>query len=236
MEYLKDNPKQLWFKRKLFGWGWTPVKWQGWLTIALYVTGILLLSFTLGDTTSNLEITLRFALPIILMTAILIWICYKKGEKPKWQWGLSKSRDFPDSFYRVTVKGLFVKDGKILLFKESDNLSGKWELPGGGLNFGEDISQAIKREIEEESGLKIKNISEKPVYVWTWKFEHQRDMNWYYSLVLVYRVEFENLDFRASDECEKIEFFSKEELNNIELCHQTNGLKKFFDPKDFNQS
>lgn len=31
LEYLKDNPKHLWFKRKLYGWGWVPVRWQGWL-------------------------------------------------------------------------------------------------------------------------------------------------------------------------------------------------------------
>lgn len=75
------------------------------------------------------------------------------------------STHFPDSFYRVTVKGLFVKDGKILLLKESKKLSGQWELPGGGLNFGEDIHQGLKREIEEETGMKVKSISEKPVYV-----------------------------------------------------------------------
>ena len=64
------------------------------------------------------------------------------------------SKDFPDSFYRVTVKGLMVKDGKLLLLKESNNLSGQWELPGGGLDFGEDIHSALKREIEEEAGIK----------------------------------------------------------------------------------
>lgn len=29
VEYLKDNPEGYWFKRKLYGWGWTPAKWQG---------------------------------------------------------------------------------------------------------------------------------------------------------------------------------------------------------------
>jgi hypothetical protein len=35
---------------------------------------------------------LVFALPIILSTALLIFICYKKGEKPRWQWGPPKNR------------------------------------------------------------------------------------------------------------------------------------------------
>jgi 8-oxo-dGTP diphosphatase len=144
-----------------------------------------------------------------------------------------QSKYFPNSFYRVTVKGLFVKDGKILLLKESEKISGKWELPGGGLNFGEDIHQGLKREITEETGFVVKSISKNPVYVWTWKFENARRMDWYYSLVLAYKVELENLNLKVSDECEKFEFFSKEELENIELCNQTNGFKKVFNPEDF---
>lgn len=146
----------------------------------------------------------------------------------------AQSPHFPNAFYRVSVKGLFVKDGKILLLKEPKALSGQWELPGGGLDFGEEIHKALKREIEEETGLPVKNISERPLYVWTWRFENRRNMDWYYSLVLGYRIELESLEFKKTDECEDIEFFSKDELNDIELCEQTNGLKNVFNPTDFN--
>jgi NADH pyrophosphatase NudC (nudix superfamily) len=71
------------------------------------------------------------------------------------------------------------------------------------------------------------------MYVWTWRYENKRNMDWYYSLVVGYKVEFESLDFRTTEECEEIGWFSKEELENIELCWQTNGLKKVFNPNDF---
>jgi 8-oxo-dGTP diphosphatase len=116
---------------------------------------------------------------------------------------------FPNSFYRVTVKGLFVKDGKVLLLKESKKLSGQWELPGGGLNFGEDIHQGLKREIEEETGMRVKSISEKPVYIWTWRLENKRNMDWFYSLVLAYKIEIESLEYKKTDECEEIGFFKR---------------------------
>lgn len=145
----------------------------------------------------------------------------------------NQSKYFPDSFFRVTVKALVVKDGKILLIKESPELSGKWELPGGGLDFGEDIHEGLRREVEEEMGVKVKSIEERPQYVWTWKYENKRNMDWYYSLVVAYKVEFESLDFKITEECEEIGWFSKEELENIELCWQTNGLKKVFNPEDF---
>jgi len=144
-----------------------------------------------------------------------------------------KSKDFPDSFYRVTVKALIFKDNKILLIRESAKLSGKWELPGGGLDFGEDIHNGLKREIEEEMMVKVKNIEERPMYAWTWKYENQRNLDWYYSLVLGYKTELESFEFKLTEECEEIGWFSKEDLENIELDSQINGLKKVFNPRDF---
>lgn len=144
-----------------------------------------------------------------------------------------QSNHFPDSFYRVSVKGIFVKDGKVLLVREAESLSGKWELPGGGLDFGEEIHQGLKREIEEEVGIHVTAISEKPVYVWTCRFEQGRNMDWYYSLVLGYQIELENLAFKVTEECEEIRFFSKEELETINLGAQTKGLYKILNLKDF---
>jgi 8-oxo-dGTP diphosphatase len=146
---------------------------------------------------------------------------------------LPKSTYFPDCFYRVTVKALVVRDGKILLLKESSQLSGKWELPGGGLDFGEDTIEGLKREIYEEMGVSVKSVDKRPMYVWTWRFVNGRGMDWYYSLVVCYRVELNSFDFRVNDECEEIGWFSREELLQIELCKQTNGLKDHYNPDDF---
>ncbi len=94
INYLKDNPQGYWFKAKLYGWGWTPARWQGWLVILAYIAIILTLVLNIEedipgnpDSGSNF---LVFGLPIILLTALLIFICYKKGEKPRWQWGPPK--------------------------------------------------------------------------------------------------------------------------------------------------
>ncbi len=94
IEYLKDNPQGYWFKAKLYGWGWTPVRWQGWLVVLAYIASMLTIVFIAEDSLpgnpdsgSNF---LTLALPVILLTALLIIICYKKGEKPRWQWGPPK--------------------------------------------------------------------------------------------------------------------------------------------------
>ena len=73
--------KKFWFKRKLYGWGWTPCTWQGWLVILVWT-----ILFIPAITNLDHEIYKNY-LFIFLSIAALIAICYKKGEKPKWQWG-----------------------------------------------------------------------------------------------------------------------------------------------------
>lgn len=87
LDYLKDNPEGYWFKRKLYGWGWTPARPQGWLVILGYVLSVIAVSFIVDEVSSGMEIVLTFVLPVTLLTIILIGICYKMGERPRWQWG-----------------------------------------------------------------------------------------------------------------------------------------------------
>ena len=90
INYLKDNPEGYWFKRKLYGWGWTPSSWQGWLIVSLYVFLIIIFSLTIDENSPLQEIMFTFVLPVVLLTVALVRIAYKKGEKPKWMWGLPK--------------------------------------------------------------------------------------------------------------------------------------------------
>ena len=143
------------------------------------------------------------------------------------------SNDFPESFYRVSVKGLHVQNDKILLVKEPLELSGQWELPGGGLDFGENPREGLEREVEEEMKLDVISVSDQPIYVWTAKFENYRSMDWYYSVVLGYKIEFANLDFTPTEECEDIGFFDADELQSLDMYHQSEHLRRFFNPKDF---
>lgn len=75
--------------------------------------------------------------------------------------------------FHITVKGIVVLNNKILLMKRvhpsSDGL-GYWELPGGGLEYGETPNQALIRELKEETGLDIVII--KPAYTFTKIREH----------------------------------------------------------------
>ena len=61
--------------------------------------------------------------------------------------------DHLDCLYRISLKALIYNDaGQILVVKEIDRTY--WDLPGGGMDFGETIESSLKRELYEEVGYK----------------------------------------------------------------------------------
>lgn len=83
-----QTPKKFWFRRKTYGWGWTPCSWEGWVVVLVYVI-LVTVPFCFVDLRqySGTEIIFRFYLHIFILTVVLLWLCYKKGESPRWQWG-----------------------------------------------------------------------------------------------------------------------------------------------------
>ena len=89
--------KEIWFKRKKYGYGWTPVTWQGWVVTGLYVVLVVVFAMTIDETSSVSEVMFTFVLPAALLTFTLIRIACKKGETPRWQWGNSSNQTSEDS-------------------------------------------------------------------------------------------------------------------------------------------
>jgi len=59
----------------------------------------------------------------------------------------------------VVVTAFILRDGKVLVGKRIGSIgSGTWCIPGGRMKFGEELHECAKREILEETGLKIKNL------------------------------------------------------------------------------
>jgi 8-oxo-dGTP diphosphatase len=62
-----------------------------------------------------------------------------------------------DYRHRPAAFGIGVRDGEIAMVKVTVEGQGTWfDLPGGGVDPGEDDAQAMVREFGEETGLKIR--------------------------------------------------------------------------------
>ena len=55
----------------------------------------------------------------------------------------------------IRVAGLLVHEGSILMVEQGRGGDRYWLLPGGGVQFGETLSDALKREFDEELGMRV---------------------------------------------------------------------------------
>jgi len=77
-----------------------------------------------------------------------------------------------DIVQQLAMKALVVKNGKVLVLREAATYGegtnrGRYHLPGGRVEKGEKIEEALKREVLEETGMSIE--IEYPVYVGEWR-------------------------------------------------------------------
>ncbi len=89
---------------------------------------------------------------------------------------------------RVAVRGIIVVDGKLLCFKlrskHGDDITKYWCVPGGGVDVGEPLLEALEREMIEETGVKpeIGNL----LYVQQFfdkQFEHKEQMEFFFHII-----------------------------------------------------
>lgn len=108
--------------------------------------------------------------------------------------------------------------GKLLLEKRRD--SDTWGLVGGGVKKTETELQAIVREVYEELGLRIpkEKFHKLAVYGEPGRIAAFRDGSVWRMVVMVFGLELEEEpQMTISAESKDLRFFSKEELNDIEI-------------------
>lgn len=78
-----DEPRQYWFRAKQYGWGWgLPSSAAGW---AFFLVWFAVLAAGVAWLKSYHR--LAAVAFLALMTAVLVLVCYEKGEPPSWRWG-----------------------------------------------------------------------------------------------------------------------------------------------------
>jgi ADP-ribose pyrophosphatase YjhB (NUDIX family) len=121
--------------------------------------------------------------------------------------------------YRISVKSLIKdKEGRILLIREKD---GRWELPGGGLEHGEDPTIGLSREVEEEIGFKVEHVAPSPSAFWTInkKVGHP-EMTWFAFVAYDVQVSGE-IKLGHNDEAHEARYVAAEEAKQLPLHENT---------------
>jgi asparagine N-glycosylation enzyme membrane subunit Stt3 len=85
---MEENKKKIWFPSMKYGVGWgLPITWQGWAVLLAYMLLMIVGSVFLTSSPSRLAF---FPAYVMCLTAFLIFICWKKGEKLSLRWGDKK--------------------------------------------------------------------------------------------------------------------------------------------------
>lgn len=112
-----------------------------------------------------------------------------------------------------SVKGFIMHNGKFLIMHGNQVTENVWELPGGRMEFGETAEETLIREMQEETGLRIKPI--KVLDTWNVvKEEHQIT-----GIIYSCEIADENINIALSAEHDQYQWV-KPQASSLELMHK----------------
>ncbi len=122
--------------------------------------------------------------------------------------------------WRPSAYGIIINDNKVLLSKQF----GKYDLPGGGVDLGEDLKDAVIREVKEETGIDV----DKPKVIGIENsFFHaaHSNNNSYHSILIYYTCEYmggelsiDGFDDHEKEYAEMAEWVSLDSIDSIEIA------------------
>ena len=127
----------------------------------------------------------------------------------------------------VGVAAIVTQNNRVLLGKRKGvHGAGCWAFPGGHLEFNESIEGCAAREVDEETGLSIKNCR----YA-TCTNDLFRETNKHYvTLFVVCEYESGEPEVKEPEKCEKWEWFTWNEFPEPLFLSLENLLDKAFNP------
>lgn len=127
-----------------------------------------------------------------------------------------------DLSWRPAVYGIVIEDGKLLMPKQFKT---KYNLPGGGVNLGEDLEAALIREVKEETGIDVEVLRLAGFKTSIFYAEHDHgDKRAYHSLLFYFlckkvggKLSMEGFDEQEQRYAEMPEWVSLGRLDDLEM-------------------
>jgi hypothetical protein len=80
---MREEPRY-WFPAKTYGWGWgLPTTWQGMLVMVAFVALVVFGAIRVLPRHG----VFVFVAYTVLLGIALTFVCWWKGEPPRWRWG-----------------------------------------------------------------------------------------------------------------------------------------------------
>ena len=127
---------------------------------------------------------------------------------------------------KVDVRGAVFQDDKLLMVRE--RLDNAWTMPGGWADVTDSPSEAVEREIREESGFEAKAVKLLAVFD---REKHPHHPSYPFHIYkMFFLCKIVGGSATPSTETEAVEFFSESEIPPLSLTRVTPGqIARFFE-------
>jgi 8-oxo-dGTP diphosphatase len=128
-------------------------------------------------------------------------------------------REYPESPI-VGVGAVIIENGRVALVKRGhDPFIGEWSIPGGALELGETVSDAVRREVLEETTLVVEPMSLLNVYDRVILDNDERIL--YHYVLIDYLCKRISGDLQAASDCDHARWFTAQEAAKLSLPADT---------------
>ena len=132
------------------------------------------------------------------------------------------AREYPDNPL-VGVGAVVIQDSRVLLIRRgTPPLLGEWSLPGGVLECGETLREAVAREAREETGLLVETGEMLGVYERVIRDDAKR-VRYHYVLV-DFLCRAVGGDLKAGSDAADVRWFTRDELPALKLAYDANDV------------
>ena len=131
-------------------------------------------------------------------------------------------REYPESPL-VGVGAVIVKESRVLLIQRgTPPLLGEWSLPGGVLECGETLREAVAREAREETGLAVEPGEMLGVYERVIRDDEGRVR--YHYVLIDFLCRAAGGDLKAGSDAADVRWFTLDELPALNLAYDANDV------------
>jgi ADP-ribose pyrophosphatase YjhB (NUDIX family) len=131
-------------------------------------------------------------------------------------------REYPESPL-VGVGAVIVQENRVLLIRRGQPpLLGEWSLPGGVLECGETLHEAVAREAREETGLLVEPGEMLGVYERVIRDDERRVR--YHYVLIDFLCRPVGGDLKAGSDAADVRWFTHDELPALNLAHDANDV------------
>jgi len=128
---------------------------------------------------------------------------------------LAENREYPERPV-IAVGGVVVSDARVLLIRRAQPpLEGRWSIPGGILELGETIAQAIERELMEETRVRVHTLGLIEIYEKVLRLPNQPPQ--YHFVILDYLCELKDGNAQAGSDVTDVAWSTEGELDRFDL-------------------